>query len=271
MKHLALLILCCSGLTAQALELPTWQQLEFEQSLLWVSAQSKLSLVQPAVGDPCGNWQLHAESSVAKNSESVRLQFDMASDKIIFRSRLSEGKNRRYKEYRYAEDALTRVRREPKQGERDSKPADWPVSSKRELPIPALPDGAVVSSPYLLLLFARRALEQPNTVHRIVVHTDFNFYEVSASLAGTEELEIESAGASIPVAGIHQVQVVQLRARPLGELAEKPDFILLGLSGDISILYDSDNQLPLQLRGVAPRLGTTRLDLKSATMRTSPP
>jgi hypothetical protein len=58
-----------------------------------------------------------------------------------------------------------------------------------------------------------------------------------------------------------------LQIRPINPLADKPDFMLLGLSDDISILYDSNNHLPLQLRGRAPKIGRTHIDLKAAVLR----
>ncbi len=55
----------------------------------------------------------------------------------------------------------------------------------------------------------------------------------------------------------------------MGELAEKPDFSLLGLdgAGDITMLFDTANSLPVQLRGTAPRIGNAEINLKAATLR----
>jgi hypothetical protein len=271
MRNLILLALSLVALTARSRELPSWQQLEFEQKALWVSARSKLSVAAVADGGSAPVWRLHADSSVASNVESVTIEFDADSGRAIYRSRFSQGKNRRYKEYQYQKDTVTRLRREPPKGVATGAPGGWPVTSKRELGLPALPEGSVVSNPYLLLLIAGDALAHPDTVARFVVHTDFNFYEVTARMTGTEEIEVKTPAGTLPAAGSHLAEVVHLQIRPLGPLADKPDFSLLGLSGDISILYDSGNQLPLQLRGRAPRLGRTRIDLKAAVLRETRP
>ena len=271
MKNLILLTLSLAAFAAQARELPAWQQLEFEHQTLWASARSKLSVA--AVTDNCSTptWRLRAESSVVSNRESVVIEFEADSGRVISRSRFSQGKNRRYKEYQYRADAVIRLRREPPGDDSTGAPGSWPVSSKRELNLPSLPQGSVITTPYLLLLYAHDALAHPDTVSRFFVHTDFNFYEVSARMTGTEELEINTPPGTLPATGTHLVTVVQLQIRPLGQLADKPDFNLLGLSSDISILYDNSSQLPLQLRGRAPRIGHTRLDLKAAILREAQP
>jgi hypothetical protein len=268
MKHLIPLLLSLAAFSAQARELPVWQQLEFEQQAFWVIARSKLSVAAVAREGSAQTWRLHAESSVASNLENVAIEFDADSGRTIHRSRFSQGKNRRYKEYQYHKDAVTRLRREPAEADSTTAPSDWPVTSKRELSLPA---GSVVSSPWLLLLLAQDVLAQPDTEARFTVHTDFNFYEVTARLTGTEELEVEAPTGTLPAAGTHLANVVGLQIRPLTPLADKPDFTLLGLSGDISILYDSSNQLPLQLRGRAPQIGQTRINLKAAVLQQTQP
>lgn len=271
MKNLLLLTLSLAALTAQSRELPPWQRLEFEQQAFWVTARSKLSVAAVPNSGSFPTWRLLAESSVASNMESVAIEFDANSGRAIHRSRFSRGKNRRYKEYQYRADAVTRLRREPPEGDATGAPGSWPITSKRELSLPSLPDGSVVSTPWLLLVLASDALAHPDTVARFTVHTDFNFYEVTARRTGTEELEVKTPPGTLPAAGNHIAEVVHLQVRPLDPLADKPDFTLLGLSSDISILYDSSNQLPLQLRGRAPRIGRTRIDLKAAVLRQTQP
>ena len=50
----------------------------------------------------------------------------------------------------------------------------------------------------------------------------------------------------------------------------KDDFSLLGLQGEIILLFDRNSGLPLQIRGEAPRIGSTEINLKSATLRAAP-
>jgi len=103
------------------------------------------------------------------------------------------------------------------------------------------------------------------------VNTEFNFYRVlmSHSDGPAIEMNYQLQGASAPVSGKRPTRGVTLRVSPLGELAEKPDFSLLGLDGaaDITVLFDPANGLPVQLRGTAPRIGSTEINLKAATLR----
>jgi len=270
MKKLIPLILSLAAFSAQSRELPAWQQLEFEQQALWVTARSKVSVAAISDGGAHPIWRLHAESSVAGNLERVAVEFDADSGRAIYRSRYSQGKNRRHKEYRYQRNAVTRLRREPPAADPTAAPGDWPITSERQLSLPAQLEGSVVSTPWLLLLLAGDALAHPDTAARFIVHTDFNYYEVTARLTGTEELEVKTPAGTVPAAGTHLVKVVGLQIRPIHPLADKPDFMLLGLSDDISILYDSNNHLPLQLRGRAPKIGRTHIDLKAAVLRQTP-
>jgi hypothetical protein len=71
------------------------------------------------------------------------------------------------------------------------------------------------------------------------------------------------------ISGTVQTRGVTLQVSPLGELAEKPDFSLLGLTGKggIAVLFDPESDLPLQLRGTAPRIGNAEINLKTVTLR----
>jgi len=64
---------------------------------------------------------------------------------------------------------------------------------------------------------------------------------------------------------------VHIRATPLGTPQDKPDFSLLGLEGDIDILFAVDSQLPVQLRGQAPRIGATTIELTAVSLRAELP
>jgi hypothetical protein len=64
---------------------------------------------------------------------------------------------------------------------------------------------------------------------------------------------------------------VALQVNPEGELSDKADFSLLGLQDEIILFFDKNSGLPLQVRGVAPRIGATEIDLKSVTLRPAKP
>ena len=104
-----------------------------------------------------------------------------------------------------------------------------------------------------------------------MVYTEFNFYRVGMSRGDGPAIKVDYQVSGAPaVSGSRQTRLVTLQVTPVGEQREKPDFSLLGLDADVSVLFDRDNGLPLQLRGKAPRIGSTEINLKSVTMREPP-
>jgi hypothetical protein len=63
---------------------------------------------------------------------------------------------------------------------------------------------------------------------------------------------------------------VAITASPEGKQEDDYDFSVLGLDGEVILLFDPKSGLPLQIRGDAPRIGSTEINLKSVTMRAAP-
>ena len=275
--RLACLVLCAgvgptngaaSTATTQP-ELPAWQSMEFEQQAFFTTARSRIEITRNPQDKQ--QWLLTANSSVASNTEQVQLTFAAENGRAISRSRLSRGKNQRYKSYQYLPDSIQRERREP--GANPQQPAEeWTVSNRQKIPYPQLPQGMVITDAYTLLLLAGRFHAGPAQSSDVVVQTDFNFYHVHMTRG--EELAIAAnyqiTGAD-SVAGKYNTRTVILQVEPLGALAEKPDFSLLGLHGTITLLFDDVSGQLLQLRGNAPKLGPAQINLKTVTPREPQP
>ena len=245
--------------------LPLWQSLEFEQKAFWATARSRIEINQHANNQK--QWQLTAISSVASNFEKVEMNFNAQSGQLCYRSREGRGKGQRYKSYDYLEGYILRDRREP--GTIADQPAaQWPLSNSQKIPYPELAKGMIITDAYALLLLADRFRAGSEDATEVVIHTDYNFYRVtitrSAGIPINVDYQITGAEG---VAGTRETRGVTMQAKPLGALAEKPDFSLLGLHGRITLLFDADSGLPVQLRGTAPKLGATEINLKSATLR----
>jgi hypothetical protein len=263
-----------AGLPAAAAEappatLPVWQVLEFEQQAFFVTARSRIELV-PDSADPA-HRRLTATSSVASNSEEVVVKL-AADGSASYRSRLGRGKGdeQRYKTYRFLPDHILRVRRDSPT-ESTEPPCRWPVSSRKEIPYPPAADGRVVTDAYALLELAGRFLAYPEATADVVVNTEFNFYLVHMTYSDGHPVKVnyQVTGGSAR-SDTRQTRGVVLAVSPLGEQLEKPDFSLLGLSGEITILFDAASMLPLQLRGTAPRIGPAEINLKTVTLREPP-
>jgi len=260
-----------SGLTDPAISLPGWSEVSFERQSIWAAARSKLS-IEARNDDRLGAvWVLQVEESIAENRAQETQLLTPGSGSLLQRSRLTSGKNTRLKEYRYAAEQLVRTRREP-DSVRDLPPAQWPVSSRRDIAYPELEEGAVLTSMPALLLAAGSVLETPGHAVTVYVHGDINFYRVRLSVVGKEQVEVDYSlvGGEQRLKGRRTAVVVGLQVDPVGTPRGDPEFSLLGLDDQVFILLDEQSGLPLQVRGSAPRIGETYINLVAADIRPPP-
>jgi hypothetical protein len=249
-------------------ELPDWQVLEYEKTEFWAIARSRLEILPDAHNKK--SWELNVQNSVVDSSEKILVRFDPATGRALTRSRLSRGKDQRIKSYQYEPDFILRERRNPHKG--SSAPIEeWPVIYSGKVSYPPASSESVVTESYLLVLLAQRLQAQgPDKSMEVIVHTDLNFYRVRLTsgkgIPIDANYEVSGQGT---VSGKRETLGVALRVVPEGTLAEKGDFSLLGLQGDIILFFDRSSHLPLQIRGIAPRIGATAINLKSVTMRES--
>ena len=256
------------GAATTAPSLPAWEILEYEQEAFLVTARSRLEL-NADPGDPL-QWRMQADSSVASNAEQVELTLAASDGRALARQRLSQGRDsKRYKTYEFLPQHILRKRFDPPKN-KELPPTEWPLSSCREIPYPPLPAGTAVTDAYALLELAGRFLASDTEATEVAVNTEFNFYRVKMTRGDGPAIEVQYhlGGAGETVSGRRDTRAVTLEVSPLAE-PDKPDFSLLGLHGRITILFDRDGTLPLQLRGTAPRLGSAEINLRGATMRSS--
>ncbi len=249
-------------------QLPNWQVLEFEEKAFWATARSRLEILP--VPDDKKLWELTVLSSVVDNSEQIVVRFDPASGRTVSRSRLSRGKEQRFKSWTYEADSIVRERRNP--GPDNSvPPKEWPVSNSGQVPYPAAAKDTTLTEPYLLILLAQRLQAQGTDKSMdVIVQTDLNFYRVRMTSGNGIPIDRDyTVTGQDSVRGRHETLAVALQVTPEGALAEDTDFSLLGLQGEIILFFDRNSGLPLQIRGVAPRIGPTAINLKSVTMRDS--
>ncbi len=249
-------------------KLPDWQILEFEEKAFWATARSRLELLP--VADDKEHWDLNVLSSVVDNSEQIVVRFDPATGSALTRSRLSRGKEQRIKSYRYEADFILRERHNPG-ADASASPQEWPLSYSGKVSYPSAAGDTVVTEPYLLVLLAQRLQALgPDKSMEVIVHTDLNFYRVRLTSGNGIPVNANYAVTGQgTVSGVRDTLAVALQVTPEGTLAEDTDFSLLGLQGEIILFFDRSSGLPLQIRGIAPRIGATSINLKSVTMRES--
>lgn len=260
-----------SGLADPVNSLPGWSEVSFERHSFWVTARATVSIAADNDDQLGAVWVLQVEESIAENRAHETQLMTPGSGHLLQRSRLTSGKNTRLKQYRYAAEKLVRIRREPNSSQ-DSPPARWPVSSRRDISYPAFEEGAVLTSMPALLLVAGSVVEKPGHAATVYVHGDLNFYRVRLSVVGEEQVEVDYslAGGLQRMQGERTAIVVGLQVDPVGTPLGDPEFSLLGLDRQVSILLDEQSRLPLQVRGRAPRIGETYINLVAADIRTPP-
>ena len=286
---------CASGPTGLASgKLPNWDMLEFERKSMWGTANSRIQWREKSSADTASLWRSPGEGKYlsppgnhvleltvnarAGKSNQARLQLLLNPDtlEIFQRDRLTIGrKDRRNKFYRYRDSGVTRVRSDPEAGETDLPAQKWSKVSLAEVDFPELPAGSVVTAPYGVLLAVSTGKLAPGEKVSVFVHTDFNLYRVELQRGSDTELLssyvlLDQKGQSVPYAETRVVESIHLRATPTEQAPDKPDFDLLGLGGEITILLDRESGLPLRVLGTAPRVGKTHLDLKSARLVEEP-
>lgn len=258
-----------------------WTKLQFEQKSLWVTARSEVSLkslcgvdAQAALAKNVAGqaapevlWKLTAKSSVASSLEQLELLMSASDARIFYKQRFSKGKNRRVKDYIYGKDRIARRRRDPTPEESTLEPAQW--SQLREQQIQLTPQQAAASpltaSYALLVLASDEALRKTGSSKTVYLHTDYNFYRVGLHNRFQETLDSDFTLNGKPIsAAARQASHIEVIATPLGPLADKPDFELLGFESNIAIHIDHRTGLPLRVSGKAPRVGRTEANLVAA-------
>lgn len=263
---LGLLVVAAARADSPPPALPDWQVLEYEQRGWGVTAKSRLDLEAASASEAI--WRLTASSSISDNSETVTVTLDPASGRALSRERLSRGRDQRFKSWEFHDDQAVRTRRTP--GRNDSAPpSEWPVSTQLEVKYPAKSAGMVITDVYALPLLAGRLLDGDGGAAEVVVYTDFNFYRVRMTQGPGPEVKVDYRveGEANAVKGRVATRMVTLAVSPLVPLEDKPDFSLLGLEGDITLLFDPTTGVPVQLRGKAPRVGKTSINLRRVVPR----
>ena len=248
--------------------LPTWHTLEFEQRAFFAKAASyyRIDRIEPQPDQP-ELWSILVKNTVQENSEEIFLKYDPGSGRTVTRTRLSHGKDKRYKVFNYNNDNISRERRDPSE-DMSGPPQDWEISSVKEIEYPIDAANTVVTNAYTLIALAHELLSKGQTSASVIVHTEFNFYnvEMEASDGFPIDVSYEIVGEG-NVLGTKDTNVVKLKVTAINPLAEKREFSLLGLDGYILLFFEKESGILLRLRGKAPRIGTTEINLKRVGLR----
>jgi hypothetical protein len=260
-----LLLLClAAGAAAGPSNDLRWNELRYEAKSLWATALTKLTLATQESAEFGQVQRLLLEGSIAKNSERDMFLLAPKSGAVLERERFTHGKNQRLKQYAYSEQTVGRTRREPGTAAR-LPPQQWPISSEKTLERPSLQECPVLTVIPALLMLAQAVASAPNQTLSTCVHSDNNFYRVQMNKYGEEALDVNYRQDGVEVSGKKAADVITMKIERVGAPDGAIDFSLLGLSSPVVILVGKEAQLPLQVRGSAPRIGKTEINLIAAT------
>lgn len=246
--------------------LPSWKTLEFEQRAFFATAKSRLEVTE--MPEDSGLWRILVNNSVLDNSEEIYLVYDPVSSRAKTRKRLSHGEDKRFKTFSYGPGTVVRERRDPSGGDVNAPSSEWEVSSIKEIEFPPDIDDMAVTDAYALIPIAQQLLTKGQRNLSVVVHTEFNFYRVDLETSDGWSIDVsyEIAGQG-HIDGRRKTSTVKLRVTPIGQPVEEADFSLLGLHGYIIMFFDKELGALLRLRGEAPRIGVTEINLKRVFLR----
>jgi hypothetical protein len=245
-----------------------WSELRYEAKSIWATALTKLTLTTQESAEFGQVQRLQLEGSVAKNTENEIMLLAPDSEAVLERERITSGKSQRMKQYAYGENTVTRTRREPNAN--DTLPAQqWPVSSEKKLERPSLQECPVLTVIPALLMQVQTVSSAPDQTLITCVHSDNNFYRVQMRKSGEEQLKVKYSLAGGKVSGKKATDVITVKVERVGTPDGDSDFSLLGLSSPVVILVGKEAQLPLQVRGKAPRIGDAKINLIAVTLAPS--
>ena len=286
---LGLLWLVAPPVSADRTVSPPWGMLEFERKSVWGTANSRIELNKRSQAElagawhnpsrqdylvPAGDgtWELDIAATVGRNQARLQLLLEPATAAIYQRDRLTIGrKDRRNKFYRYHAGGVTRIRRDPLPQQVALPALEWSQTSLQELSFPKLPADAIVTTPYALLVLVSAVPLAAGETFSVYIHTDYNLYRVQLERGDSTRLQASfqlhaDGGQTTLIDEARAVESITLQVEATALAPDKPDFDLLGLGGEVSVLLDSETRLPLRVLGTAPRVGKTHLDLIAATL-----
>lgn len=275
------------------LSAPVWTELELEARKLFMRATTRLSVrLQPATAilddlgrPPEGEPRRPAGPQVAVVSLSSDLPFgrfqtsrawvDPVTGTAFQGERLNTGRKPSWKRWRYLEGGKYVWREAPgdKQGEALER-SHWSRRSERlERWDGSVPPGLVVSDSYALLYLASAGrLERGGNDLRFCLEADKRLVEVrfvpGEVVTDRFEVEVVADGGTQLRRGEMRARAVRGIGRPLagGATGEDVDLGFLGLKGEITILFEEETGIPLEVRGRAEGVGRVTVRVRRVVL-----
>lgn len=251
-----------SGAARQDMQAPLYAALENRE---FQSTSGRLSLL---------SINTHIVSLLQKSVADAKIWFNPGNLAVLQRDRLRHGKNGSQKTYRFAGDGAFRLRREPADStEAGKSPENWTRIKESFYPYDLNATGCKVVSEPVLLFYLVSSLETgaDKGSREACVFFDDALYRVWLEPRGGASLNVNyvvnSGGESRKVSGRKWTLKVALRVEPITRGADRADFELLELRGDIAFFIDTVRKLPVRITGQRAGFGQLKIELVEALLR----
>ena len=262
---------------AAPIQLPDWQRLEFKASKLFVTARSSLEVELVDAADASSAWVpietahepppqitlVRSTASFLGRTSTTDVWLDPSDLRAFQRHAVDSGSRQRHKIYRFGRGEIRALRSEPETKDEESLPEpQWTRRSEQRLELQGTP---LVTDPVAVFYLLS---QKPTTEQELQV--------VTSNTVGSVRVELAERGSVATEAAI----VSGDTTRPLGDnraalrYAVTPadpdsDFSLLGLEGAITVWVDEEFGVPLEVRGKISPVGTVRVRLQAAVLRST--
>lgn len=292
----ALLVATAAGATPAPLDAgkPRWERLDFAASRLLLTASARVDarllpaaavaplLLPTPAGIPVAPAgpevveMLYTASGLGLASVTT-LYLDPASGAALQRRQVDTSGGERVRVYRFTDAGAYHYTRRPAGREqRKLPPEQWTDLSEGMRPYPAGAAGRpVTEATALLWLVAAGPLGKAGDRMEALTFSRRQVHRVTAEVTGERQVQVDftetDAGATRRRRGDIGVLVVRVRGAALDPADGDESFELLGLRGDLELLLEPRQRLPLALRGRIKVLGDVTVELRAAVLRQPPP
>ncbi len=221
----------------------------------------------PAVGRLTVHRTIESTFS-SKITEEDKIWFNLKRASALGRIRTRRGDDDFIKIYRFTDQGVFRIQKEPTDDELSLSPDKWTDIKESFYAHDLKQMGCAVASERSILLYIASVgvfSDNPQPVALCVLGKR-QLHRVRLSAAGIQTLNLEyvekKGSARLEKAGSVEALKIALETEPLkADLKEDENFSFLGLRSNIAIFIDPASGLPVQISGKVPRLGTLQFEL----------
>ncbi|MEM6794763.1 MAG: hypothetical protein AAF725_12360 [Acidobacteriota bacterium] len=252
------------GLAAERIP---WSELSFRAKKLFVTADAEVHLSRLEEDQ----LLMFLSSEVLGRTSETRLWLDASSARASREEKLKIKDKAELRAYAYAADHAVKERYHEREAEARSEPVEtWTLKGSERQDYPGGESPTPVTSPSAILyVLAASKLAKPGDTLDVTIFTDRRL--VTARAEVTESASARPLRLTTPDgAQLYEpadVLRIQLTGRdPAGAAV---DLGLFGLEGDLEVLLDLENRLPLSIRGALPVIGKLSVRLIEAKLEGS--